>query len=159
MKIGMLGKPKKAIINAVSSEGETPLNAFDNCLLKLGIGDVSLVKLTSILPEDIEFIDKTPQLCPGSNVPAIYTYITSEKTGQKIAAAIVAAKTKNGPVLVAEYSNTDISASEAKKEAIKRVVEMAKNRKREIEGEIIVKSTEHIVKKCGCALAIIVEVK
>jgi|GEM_PF-6906884 len=36
---------------------------------------------------------------------------------------------------------------------------MAKNRKREIEGEIIVKSAEHTVKKCGCALAIIVEVE
>lgn len=68
-------------------------------------------------------------------------------------------KNKNGPVLVAEYSNTDISANEAEKEARKRVVEMAKNRKREIEGEIIVKSAEHIVKKCGCALAIIVEVE
>jgi len=68
-------------------------------------------------------------------------------------------KTKDGPVLVAGCSNTDISANEAEREAIKRVIAMAKNRKREIEGEIIVKSTEHIVKKCGCALAIVVEVK
>lgn len=158
MKIGMLGKPKKAIISAVSAEGETPLNAFDNCLLKLGIGDVSIVKLTSILPEDIEFIDETPQLYPGSNVPAIYTYVTSEKKGQRIAAAIAVAKTKNGPVLVAEYSNIDVSSSDAEKEAIKRVIGMAKNRKREIKGEIIVKSAEHTVKKCGCALAIVVEV-
>ncbi len=155
----MLGKPKKALIKAVSAEGETPLNAFDNCLIKAGVGDVSLVKLTSILPPDIEFIENIPQLHPGSNVPAIYTSITSEKSGQKIAAAIAVARTKNGPTLVAEYSNINISASKAGEEALKRVTEMAKNRKKEIEGKIIIKSTEHTVKKCGCALAIVIEIE
>ena len=159
MKIGMFGKPRKVLVTAVSAEGETSLNAFDNCLIKAGIGDISLVKLTSILPPDIEFIEKVPQFYPGSNVPAIYTFVTSEKRGQKIAAAIAVAKTINGPTLVAEYSNINISAGEAEEEAYKRVIKMAENRKREIDGRIIIKSSEHVVKKCGCALAIVVEVE
>lgn len=159
MKIGMLGKPKKVLVKAVSAEGETPLNAFDNCLIKIGVGDVSLVKLTSILPPDIEFTENMPQLHPGSNVPAIYTSITSKKIGQQIAAAIAVAKTKNGPTLVAEYSNINISAGKAREEALKRVLEMAKNRKKEIEGKMVIKTTEHVVKKCGCALAIVVEIE
>lgn len=155
----MLGKPKRALIKAVSAEGETPLNAFDNCLIKVGVGDVSIVKLTSILPPDIEFTENIPQFQPGSNVPAIYTSIISEKKDQRIAAAIAVARTKKGPTLVAEYSNTNISANEAEEEALKRVTEMAKSRKKEIEGKIIIKSTEHVVKKCGCALAIVVEIE
>ncbi|MHA1582462.1 MAG: pyruvoyl-dependent arginine decarboxylase [Candidatus Baldrarchaeia archaeon] len=104
-------------------------------------------------------LEKIPQFYPGSNVPAIYTFVTSEKRGQKIATAIAVAKTINGPTLVAEYSNINISAGEAEEEAYKRVIKMAENRKREIDGRIIIKSSGHVVKKCGCALAIVVEVE
>ncbi len=40
----------KAATTSGSAEGTTPLNAFDNALLAAGIGNINLVKVSSILP-------------------------------------------------------------------------------------------------------------
>jgi len=150
--------PKKVYIGAVSAEGATDLNAFDNCLIKLGIGNVSLVKVTSILPEEVEFLDDVPRLPYGANVPCVYTYIISDKPGEKIAAAIAIAKTKGGPTLVAEFSAKEMSSEKAEEEAKRRVLEMAKARNLDIEW-VESYSVDHTVERIGCALAIVVEVE
>ena len=41
---------KKSHYVAASAEGCTKLNAFDNALLKMGTGNVNLVKLSSVNP-------------------------------------------------------------------------------------------------------------
>ncbi len=150
--------PKKIYVGAVSAEGETELNAFDNCLVKLGIGNISLVKITSILPEEVEFVEDEPAFPYGANVPCIYTYATSDRSGEVISAAIALAKTKGGPTLVAEFSARGVDSKGAEREAEKRVIEMAKTRNLEIEW-IETYSADHIVKKIGCVLAIVVEVE
>ena len=58
----------KAATTSGSAEGTTELNAFDNALLAAGIGNINLVKVSSILPPDTEMVD-LPQLRPGAIVP------------------------------------------------------------------------------------------
>ncbi len=51
----MLPIPKKFSLVAGSAEGTSELNAFDNALLNAGIGNLNLIKVTSILPPQVEF--------------------------------------------------------------------------------------------------------
>ena len=46
----MLPTPKKFKIVAAAAEGHNNLTAFDNALLAAGIGNVNLVRISSILP-------------------------------------------------------------------------------------------------------------
>lgn len=46
----MLQTPKKYFVTAGSAEGNNQLNAFDHALLKSGIGNLNLLRVTSILP-------------------------------------------------------------------------------------------------------------
>ena len=42
----------KVAITSGKAEGPSKLNAFDNALLDAGIGDVNLIKVSSILPKN-----------------------------------------------------------------------------------------------------------
>ena len=63
----------------------TLLNSFDNALLEAGIGNVNLVRISSILPPGGIRPD---MVIPGSLVPTAYGYVISEKPGEKIAACV-----------------------------------------------------------------------
>ena len=47
----------KVSITSGKAEGPTILNAFDNALLDAGIGDVNLIKVSSILPTGAEIVE------------------------------------------------------------------------------------------------------
>ena len=65
----MTGKPVAfAAAGAASAEGGTSLNAFDNALLAAGLGDINLVKVSSIMPPKVEMIP-LPRLKPGRSFP------------------------------------------------------------------------------------------
>lgn len=78
----MLPTPKKFKIVAASAEGETLLNSFDNALLQSGIGNVNLLRISSILPPESIYVPDLV-LPPGSLVPTAYGYVISEKKGEK----------------------------------------------------------------------------
>jgi len=98
--------PKKAILLAASAEGGTKLNAFDNALLKMGIGNVNLVKLSSIIPAYIEWINEIPKNIPvGMLLPTVYAHIESDEPGSTITAALgVGISEGNEGGLIYEYS-------------------------------------------------------
>ena len=77
----------KAATTSGSAEGTTPLNAFDNALLAAGIGNINLVKVSSILPPEAAIVD-LPRLRPGAIVPTAYAAMTSEVPGEVVAAAV-----------------------------------------------------------------------
>ena len=52
----MTKKVTMAAATAGRAEGGTPLNAFDNALLAAGIGNINLIKVSSILPPGVELI-------------------------------------------------------------------------------------------------------
>ncbi len=150
--------PKKIYVTAVSSEGDTELNAFDNCLVKAGLPQVSLIKVTSILPTNISVVKEPPNLPVGCNIPTIYATISSCDQGKLLAGAIAIGWTNRGPTLVAEFAREGIDKKEAEEEALFRLIKMAEVRGLEITRKKIF-SVEHVVEKCGCVLVIAAEVE
>ncbi|MCR8453967.1 MAG: arginine decarboxylase, pyruvoyl-dependent [Crenarchaeota archaeon] len=153
--MGIISVPKKVYIATVSAEGDTPLNAFDNCLVKAGLGNVSLIKVTSVLPPKIKILEKPPRYPPGSNVPSIYAYTISSEPGSIISAAVALAPTEN-LTLVAEHTAIGKEEKQVQEEVIEIVKEMARSRNLKIEN-IIVKSVAHKVEKVGCALVVVAQ--
>ena len=77
---------KIAIVSG-KDEGPTKLNAFDNALTSAGIGDVNLIKVSSMLAGNAE-IQKLPKLKAGAMVNCVLSEITSDNPGDEITAVI-----------------------------------------------------------------------
>jgi len=79
--------PKRFFLTSGSGEASNPLNAFDAALLRAGIGDTNLVKMSSILPPRAEEI--TPcQFPKGTLVPVAFGELTCDRPGTRISAAV-----------------------------------------------------------------------
>ena len=68
-------------------EGPTKLNAFDNALSNAGIGDVNLIKVSSMLSGNTEICD-LPKLKAGAMVNCVLSEITSDNPGDEITAVV-----------------------------------------------------------------------
>src|ERR1700758_3341681 len=92
----------KAAGTAGNAEGSTPLNAFDNALLAAGIGNINLVRISSILPPGLEVVP-LPRIKPGAIVPTAFAAQTGEVPGEVVAAAVGWARpedpAKNGVIM------------------------------------------------------------
>jgi arginine decarboxylase len=66
------------------------LNAFDNALSDAGIGDVNLIKVSSMLAGNAEIVD-LPNLKAGSMVNCVLSEVTSDNPGDEITAAVAVA--------------------------------------------------------------------
>ena len=80
---------KIAIVSG-KDEGPTKLNAFDNALSDAGIGDVNLIKVSSMLSANAE-IQKLPKLKAGAMVNCVLSEVTSDNPGDVITAVIAVA--------------------------------------------------------------------
>src|SRR6266446_9221958 len=142
----------KAATTSGSAEGTTPLNAFDNALLAAGIGNINLVKVSSILPPGTAVVD-LPRLRPGAIVPTAYAAQTSEVPGEVIAAAVGWARpmdrAKNGVIM-------EFHDKATRDEAERMIVQMLEEAFR-VRGQPIrdmrIFAVEHRVERTGCALA------
>jgi len=146
----MLPTPKKFFVTAGSSEGKNPLNAFDNALLQGRIGNLNLMRVTSILPPGVQYC---PDLVvpPGSLVPTAYGYIISDVPGEPIAAAVGVGFSEDTFGVIMEYSGK-CSREEAEKIIESMLKEAFETRGMELDG-IKIASVDHRVEKVGCALA------
>ena len=142
----------KAAGTSGSAEGSTPLNAFDNALLAAGIGNINLVKISSILPPGIDLVP-LPRIRLGACIPTAYAAMTSEVPGEVVAAAVGWARpedpTKNGVIM-------EFHDKATREEAERMIVQMLEEAFR-VRGERIrdmkVFGVEHRVERTGCALA------
>ncbi|HET7875676.1 MAG TPA: arginine decarboxylase, pyruvoyl-dependent [Methylomirabilota bacterium] len=142
----------KAAGTSGSAEGPTPLNAFDNALLAAGIGNINLVKISSILPPGIDLVP-LPRIRLGACIPTAYAAMTSEVPGEVVAAAVGWARpedpTKNGVIM-------EFHDKATREEAERMIVQMLEEAFR-VRGERIrdmkVFGVEHRVERTGCALA------
>ena len=80
---------KIAIVTG-KDEGPTKLNAFDNALSDAGIGDVNLIKVSSMLSGSAE-VHELPKLKAGAMVNCVLSEITSNNPGDEITAVIAVA--------------------------------------------------------------------
>jgi arginine decarboxylase len=137
---------------AGSAEGSTPLNAFDNALLAAGIGNINLVRVSSILPPGVELVP-LPKIVPGAIVPTAYSSMSSEVPGEVIAAAVGWARpvdqTKNGVIM--EFH--DKATREEAERAIVHMLEEAFRVRGEAIRDMQIFAAEHTVERTGCALA------
>ena len=146
-------KLKRAVLVSADAEGGTKLNAFDNALLKAGIGNANLVKLSSVVPPDIEWLSEPPSFPLGSVIFAVLSHIESDAHGKKISAAVgvgLCGSTEGG--LIYEFSG-ECDGEEAM-ETVKRMVEEGFAVRNWKLSELKIAVAEHSVgERAGCALA------
>ena len=95
----MYEQPKLVCLASGAAEGDSELTAFDNALRKGGIGDVNLIRVSSIVPPGAT-ISPLPDLPFGALTPAAYAVQTSSVPGMRIAACIGVGWTPRGGVLM-----------------------------------------------------------
>ena len=143
-----------AAATAGHAEGGTALNAFDNALLAAGIGNINLIKISSILPPDVPVVD-LPKIKPGALVPTAYAAITSETPGELVAAAVGYAipddPAKNGVIM--EFHG--VATRDEAEQQIRAMLDEAFRVRGETIAEMRVVAVDHRVERIGCALAAI----
>ena len=148
--------PKAFFLASGAADGYSPLNAFDAALIQAGIGDLNLVKVSSIIPAGCKEIQPQGLLPRGSIVPVAYAYITSQIPGEVVSAAVaVALPTRQSDAgLIMEYSARG-HKEEAEEIVRNMVVEGMRIRERAVR-EIKSLSVEYKVQTIGAAVAAVV---
>jgi arginine decarboxylase len=146
----MYEQPRLVCLASGAAEGDSELTAFDNALRKGGIGDVNLIRVSSIVPPGAR-IAPLPDLPFGTLTPAAYAAETSSVPGQRITACIGVGWTPRGGVLM-EAHGTDESSEEI--EARTRAMVEEGMRVRGLEPfEMHFATAEHVVERIGSAIA------
>ena len=144
-----------AAATAGHAEGGTALNAFDNALLAAGIGNINLIKISSILPPDVPVVD-LPKIKPGALVPTAYAAMTSETPGELVAAAVGYAipddPAKNGVIM--EFHG--VATRDEAEQQIRAMLDEAFRVRSETIAEMRVVAVDHRVERIGCALAAVI---
>ena len=135
------------------AEGITELNAFDNALLQAGVGNLNLVKLSSIVPAGVSLLKGRPPIVEGSIVPTVFTVMTSSTPGDVVAAAVGVGLRKDGHGMI--FENTGGSRVAVENTVARMVREGFEQRGMQLD-ELLVFSAEHTVERIGCALAAVV---
>lgn len=137
-----------------SAEGRTRLNAFDKALLKAGVGDTNLMRMSSILPPSAKQISvKEIHFPKGGLVPLAYATIDGTTPGRMISAAIAVGipEDPSEPGVIMEFED---HAPLANVEGIVRqmVIDGFEYRNRKLK-EIKSVGIEHKVERCGAVFA------
>ena len=143
---------KIAIVSG-KDEGPTKLNAFDNALSNAGIGDVNLIKVSSMLSGNAE-VEKLPKLKAGAIVNCVLSEITSDNPGDEISVVIAAAIGEKLGCVV-ETSGINKNLDDLIDEADFMVKHMMKKRGVEIK-DLIMESSTTTVKKIASVVASVV---
>lgn len=145
----------KISIVSGKDEGPTKLNAFDNALSDAGIGDVNLIKVSSMLAGNTE-ICELPKLKAGAMVNCVLSEIASDNPGDEITAVVaVAIGEELGCVVETSGINEDLKELVGKAEFMVRY--MMDKREVEIKDLIVEYSTAE-VKNIASVIASVVYV-
>ncbi|MBE3590760.1 MAG: arginine decarboxylase, pyruvoyl-dependent [Firmicutes bacterium] len=148
----MLPIPTRFALVSGAAEGREPLTAFDAALLAAGIGDVNLLKVSSILPPGCREVERL-EFPPGALVPIAYGAIRSTEAGARLAAAVAVGLGGPGrPGVIVEHTLRG-SREEAERVVRAMVLEAFANRLRGEPAAVRVASAEHVVERTGCAFA------
>lgn len=143
---------KIAIVSG-KDEGPTKINAFDNALTDAGIGDVNLIKVSSMLGGNTEILP-LPSLKAGSMINCVLSTITSSNKGEKITSMIaVAIGDELGCVV--EKTGINENIEKMKEEAIFMVEYMMRKRNVKVD-EIIVEESTHVVEEIGSVVSSVI---
>jgi len=146
----MLPTPTKFTLVVGSGEGDTRLTAFDKALLAAGIGNLNLVRVSSIVPPGAEYVEKL-EIPPGSLTPTAYGVEVSDVEGELIAAAIGAGFSDESFGMIMEFEGK--CTKEEAEEKIRQMIREAFEARGLQVRRMMVRGIEHRVKKVGCAFA------
>ena len=146
----MLVTPTRYTLAVGGAEGITPLNAFDNALLAAGIGNLNLLKVSSILPAGAKYVEVL-QIPPGSLVPTAYCSRASAVPGERIAAAVAVGLSRDSFGVIMEFEGTG-KREEAEAE-VTRMLEAAFAQRRMKLHDVKIRSVDHEVKTVGAVMA------
>jgi arginine decarboxylase len=145
--------PNVLWVTTGSAEGSTELNAFDNALLAARIGDLNLIKVSSIVPAGAELLAGSPDIAPGSLVPTVYSVVHSDTAGETICAAIGIGVGRESHGMIFEHHGTSREVTER---VVTGMVEEGFARRSLPLERIVVRVAEHRVERVGCAVAAVV---
>ncbi|MDQ7094379.1 arginine decarboxylase, pyruvoyl-dependent [Desulfosporosinus sp. PR] len=148
-----LPTPTRYFMTASGTEGHSKLNAFDNALLAAKIGNLNLLRVSSILPPGCLFVPnlKIPE---GSLVPVAYGSIISDIPGKIISAAMAIGFAKKDTYgVIMEYTG-ECGAEEAERTITEMVEKAFFIRQMDLK-DIKTVAVEHQIVKIGCAFAAI----
>ncbi len=143
--------PESYLIGAAAAEGDHTLTAFDGALLKIGIGDCNLVRVSSILPPGCQEVFEGFRFPEGALVPTVYGVASSSTPGELVAAAVGIGFSEGRFGVIMEHSG-HVSAEEARSKVEEMIKEAFDIRGMELKG-MKIKSIEHRVEKAGAAVA------
>ena len=145
----MYERPTSVCLVWGAAEGDSELTAFDNALLKAGIGHLNLIAVTSIFPAGAS-LAPLPDIATGTLTPTVYAKMVSETPGEVVSACIGVGVTNRGGVLMEAHGPWTTSQIE---DRVARMVEEGM-RKRGLEPyELHFATAEHQVEKIGSAVA------
>ncbi|MFN8532843.1 MAG: arginine decarboxylase, pyruvoyl-dependent [Dehalococcoidia bacterium] len=144
--------PERYWVTSGAAEGGTALNAFDNALLAGGVGNLNLIRVSSILPKGAQRMHERPShLVEGTLAPVVYSVAESETEGQIIASCVGVGRSKDRYGVIFEHAGP-MTARHAEAIVRRQVEEAFKNRGLDLE-ELILESCEHRVARYGCTVA------
>ncbi len=149
--------PQAYFLVSGTGDAERRLVAFDLALMRAGIADVNLVRLSSIVGPRAKRIEPV-KLAPGVLVPTAYAQICSDHAGERVAAAVAVAHPDDPQRagVIMEYS-AHCSAEEAERIVRGMAEEAIANRGLDVK-RIESISAEHVVERTGCAFAGVVQI-
>jgi arginine decarboxylase len=145
--------PNRLWLAAGAAEGTTELNAFDNALLDSGIGNLNLIKVSSVVPQGATFLQAPPLIAPGSLVPTVYSVMHSDTAGETICAALGIGIGRESHGMIFEYH---ANSREVAERVVTRMVEEGFARRGLPLERVTVTLAEHRVERLGCAVAAVV---
>lgn len=115
----VLRTPNRLTIVAGAAAGQHKLTAFDGALLRAGIGNLNLVRISSILPPGCQFtegrrdrrLDGQIDIPAGSLTPTAYGAMMSDQTGETVAAAVAVGFSKDDYGVIMEFSGAVTAAA------------------------------------------------
>ena len=138
---------------AGAAEGDTELNAFDNALLAAQIGNLNLIRISSVLPRDALLVDEPLPITPGALVPTVYSYQISSSPGETVAAAVGIGVAEGSHGMIFESHGGSRRQAE---DEVRKMLEASFARRGLRLKDTSVRSIEHRVERIGCAVAAVV---
>lgn len=140
-----------------AGEGPTKQAAFDSALCEAGIANYNLIKLSSIIPEGSEMVEKRLDWNGREHGHKLYAVISeayAETLGEKAVAGIGWTRENNGKGIFVEITGKSI---EEVTDAIEKSLESMKSSRPEIHGEAKMKTAESEC-RTGVACAVVAAV-
>ena len=152
--IKQLPRPTKYSLVAGTGESKFKLNAFDKALLNAGVGNLNLLRVSSILPPGCEYVNNL--IIPeGSLTPIAYGSIVSDNPGELISAAVAIGYSENTYGVIMEHSQIGRPKEETEKQVVNMVKEGFEYRNLSLV-KIESKAIEYKVVNNGCTFAAVV---